>query len=391
MRLLNYILLSTISTVLLAQVSGLQDQYTAGDPIQFSYTGNDQSLTMILTHSYGMHVMEGERNATETVFELPIPIAQKKGKIDFIITNGSEQLWKGATEIVAKTNGIHKMESYCGPKHLVVSKGDYSMITTTILDEFENPFPRRTPLVVSSLIDKQLTTKSIEMEDLIAFDRIYAPNRSGYGAVYAAYQSSSSQEFRLDFYANDPKSFNLIVNRQHGYADGLQLVELTTSTITDRLGNMMEDGTMVSFEVIDSGGQKTIAYASTINGQAKIELPAPSFPTSWSMQAEIAAYAKSQIEVLEFETAIQTIPIQVTKKELQIGPLKSYMGQLIKEGMLVKISIENERGVASYTLATELGIAALDYEKQLILPGSYDAIVEVGGLTKSLKLEVINE
>lgn len=411
-----------IHLLTVGQVSGLKAKYMAGAPINFTFHSPENTVGLIIVHAYGTTPTRGTKEGQEWTFTIPPMITQKKGMLDLRLIDQQRILWQSTIEIVPDSVQAPRLESYCGPKHLIVGRGDFTMISSTVLDRYDNPFPTGTPIETHSFIDQHLDQGTCIMDELIAFKRLYGSNYRGYGAISTHYAGASSKEFRLDFYTNEPENFYIQLKRQHAYADGLQLVEMISSTIQDRFGNVIENGTLVLFEITDSNQRVTIGHAETIGGVAHIKLPAPTYPTQWKIKASVPGYARSNQQYLSFEPSLKDLPFKTTKQALVIGPLKSFMGQHVREGLLVDVAltpvliphltktpwplpyvppytprlrpcIPQEQLIlpTTYTLPTENGTATLDFSKNLILPGIYEARIAVGGLIKTLKITVPNE
>lgn len=388
MRLLGPILtLILISAKTVAQVQ-YEPWYHAGNEIVFLLQNELDSALLVADHSFGTSVIEGVSASGSTTFRLPSIISSRRGTVSLKIMRQQQLVWEGQTEILADTLGYSTLESYCGPKHLVVAVNDFTMLTTTVLDEYDNPYPERTPIEARSMIQNQSKSLQVESDGLIAFARIYAPAKSGYGAVSANFKDISSKEFRLDFYTADPFNFTVSIRRQHDFADGNQLVTLSTSEIKDRFGNFVENGTIVYFYLTDHLGRLSSATASTIDGVAEIHLPAPNYPTSWTISAIIPHYAQSNQMALSFKRAITRLPVIVSDTILQIGPVTSFLGQLAKEGMLISIRLDSGQKIQDFDVPIENGFASLNFRKQLVQPGTYTATIELGDLTEELTLTV---
>ena len=389
--------MKTIATILLLFISAtlwgqgpLKPSYTAGQNIVFSYP-NEKPLTLVVLHAYGTSMLSGQLGNKQNTFTIPAAISQKAGSLKLIIYQGAKAIWQGNTQIQPNQTQNASIEAYCGPKHLVVNKNDFAMVTATALDVFDNPLPPNTPIGIHSMVNNKLRQDTVPMQGLVAFKRVYAPAQTGYGAVTAYYAGASSKAFRLDYYANDPAPFELFYAREHAYADGQQLIKLYTSTIKDRQGNTIENGTQVVFVITDAVQRKTIAFAHTINGRAEVELPAPTFATTWQVQASIQTYANSNTQNLAFKPSIKAINAQAQKQQLVVGPIKGYMNQLIKQGMLVNIQLTNAQRTLSYALPAKQGMVYLNYKERLIPPGTYQATIQVGGISKTLTVYVNND
>ena len=381
-----------IVTILLAgvaysQIKNLLPEYTAGQRISLVYREPANDLRLIACHSYGSFLIKGTAHSEGTEFIIPPVIFQKTGRVDLKLFEGSARVWSGSTEIRADTSSM-TIESYCGPKHFVVGKNDFSMLVVSVLDSFDNPFPNRTSIAARALISAELTYKPVITDGLLGFTEFYASDASGYGSVVATKGNSSSTEFKLDFYATEPDNFTLTVDRQHDYADGLQLVTISSSVIADHYGNILENGTLVYIEITDHKGKITTAGAGTIDGRISIALPAPSYATTWEITGYISNFASALPQKISFLPAFNEIPVSPTPGGIRVGPVKSFMGQYAREGMPVHLEFKQEERVMDYQLDLTKGTAYFEYKDYFVPAGSYLVTVSMEDLSNSRFIDI---
>ncbi len=388
MRFFITISIFIITAPLSAQIVGLKETYNAGESITFYSTSKTLGLSAMITHSYGTNWIEGVLEENRITFKIPDGITKKKGTINITLIRGNTVYDKAMTVVTANKDSDRSIESYCGPKHLIVGISDFTMITTTVLDGYDNPYPTETPVEFKSNIESEISSQLNKMKGLLAFERFYAPSVKGYGAITSTYGETRSKEFRIDFYANHPEDFTISYNREHSYADGNQIVSFKTSKIKDQFSNTIENGTSVSFNITNDEGKRYYGTSETINGIANFQLPAPYKKMEWKVEASILGFAKSNQLEIEFLSSIKSLPFTTTEKTLIIGPLEGYMGQFTREGTPVSIILENKSNFYEFNLSTQSGYARLDYGKNLISDGTYNVIMKVADLEESTKITV---
>jgi len=365
----------------------VQDQYIAGEEIRvFIEKEVEENTYLKITHAAGSALLRPAKNSPGSYFEIPEPIRNKSGVLDLELI-GWEQSWKKQVAILPDTS-LASIEAYCGPKHLVVDRSDFTMITAMVLDEYDNPFPKETQVEMKAFINEELRVVSSATSELSAYQLFYAPGVTGNGAISSVFKEASSKEFRLTFYANDPEHFQLLASRQHGYADGGQLVKIYTSEIRDRNENIVENGTMVQFEITDSQGQLSFIFAETIEGVAIFEIPAPLSQTNWLINALIPNYAKSDTLNLAFKKAFDDLPVAHAEDSLVVGPIKSYMGQFAKYGLPVEVDLKNNERKLNFSLPIKNGFVVLRYQQDLIPTGEYEVTCRLGTLENTFKITV---
>ncbi|UXP32098.1 hypothetical protein N6H18_17280 [Reichenbachiella agarivorans] len=326
-------------------VVDLQPNYTAGDPITLVCRGSTALPDrMIAIYAYGVESIHGQLEASQVSFQLPSQISQVAGRIKIKLLNKQEIVWQGETSVLVDQSSESSIEAYCGPKHLIVDKMDFAMITASLLDKYDNPYPDSTALNVQYMQGEHVTTFVTQMQDLVAFQRVYAPQKTGIGSVSIMNGQIGSKEFRLSYYANDPINYSLLIEREHRYADGNQLVHLKTTPIQDSTKNTVENGTAVYFYINDPNGNLNAQLiGQTISGVAQVNLPAPLEATTWTIHSSIPGYATSQNTQLHFEQAIKTLPVTHNERGIIVGPVLSYMGQQVKDGIVIKLIIKGEK------------------------------------------------
>ncbi|MEO1257093.1 MAG: hypothetical protein AAFY41_19750, partial [Bacteroidota bacterium] len=155
--------------------------------------------------------------------------------------------------------------------------------------------------------------------------------------------------------------------------------------------NIITNGTLVYFEIIDGSNRKSISTGEVIAGKALIELVAPIQKTTWAIHAFIPGFADSSTETINFKSAIESIPFKSAKGTLVIGPIESFMGQYIKEGILVHIRIWNEKSMREIKIPVIDGKAELVFKEYFISDGDYTIELKIDEMIITKQITVTNE
>ena len=380
----------TILLLLLCMIPSLGQSpkpFVANTEIKVYISHKTSCDTLIsVIHESGSTLLRGVEGRDSIIFTIPKVLTKKSGFME-LRTIPSEG-WHQWIEIIADTT-TQRIEAYVGPKHLVVGKDDYTMITTMVLDRYDNPFPEKTQVLNQAYIKNQQIKKTTETTPLSTFSYFYAPDRTGYGAIASKYKNASSKEFRLDFYANDPDNYNITSTRQHDYADGNQIIKFKTSLLQDEFGNKCENGTLVYFHIIDEKGKIGIATAESIDGFARFEIPAPIYPSTWTVTSVIPNYATANNEInIPFKQAFYDLPVKETKNKLVIGPIVSFLGQHAKYGLNVKMKLCSHDRELDFEVPIHEGFATLNYHLKLIPAGKYNVWITFGNISNSCEITV---
>lgn len=361
--------------------------YIAGQSITVVEKGQ-QGHFLQVTHADGQLIVFGKEENDHTTYTIPSLISTKASILNLDIYDKKKLIWKGETQILINRKNPPVIESYCGPKHLIVSKSDFAMVTTTILDAYDNPYPFATPYEVNYLVKGTVRKTKKATQHLLGFDRVYAPKKSGFGSVSNSYQNIGSKEFRLDFYANDPSNYQISYQRQHEYADGNQMINIATSVIKDAFGNQVENGTLVYFTIIDSDKKITHGTSETFDGVARMQLPAPLSKSTWNISSYIPHYAQSNDLSIDFKASITDFPIKTNDQSIIVGPIKGFMNQLLREGTPVLFELKRDGNSTEYIVSSAEGMAILNFNTRLVTKGHYVAKITLGNITKQVNIEV---
>ncbi len=125
-------------------------------------------------------------------------------------------------------------------------------------------------------------------------------------------------------------------------ADGRQLIDVSTSVITDRFGNRLPDGHLVQLRT-DGPDGLGIATSTTIDGVARFRLLAPSRPGVVSIAATVGQVTSEPID-LDFGAAVSVIPADVERNAdgsgvVSVGPVLDELGAVVADGTPVIVAI----------------------------------------------------
>ena len=367
-------------------------EHVAGSISSISYyvdLPEGTSLRLLALHNFGVHSWQADVKDCIVSFQTPSVLWDHSGEVILKLFFKQRLLSEEMVEILPDTSYAPLVEAYCGPKQILTGGEDFTMVIGTGLDSLDNPWPKGTPIDYEYLFKSTLKRRSVAMKALHSYTRFFSDDASGTPAISVTSKGSSFNEFNITLYPKRPITFNLYHDRAHNYADGKQIITLTTSVIKDELGNLIADGTLVYFKIDNSVGSTTYATASMLNGIDTIRLPAPKEAMSWTVQAYIEDYTKSTKMYLEYLTSVKPFPVVYEQNVLKIGPIKGFSDQFVPDHTEVMISLCNSDQHISSILYTENGKSVFHPEKINLARGLYYVELNCGGQIIYDQIEVL--
>lgn len=351
-------------------------------------------ITVMYASSYGSIIVKETVQAGKLVYDTPDFITQKIGDYAIQLLYGEKSILQDSLRVITKEENISFIESYFGPRIILAGGVDFSMLTVVPVDAFDNPMPDNTPITVNENFKEMQKTHLQETFDLVSFKRFYSYNETG--KITVSMNSSNgitTKEKTSDIYPYTPKDFTLTQSKEHNFADGNEVVTLQTSIITDIFGNTVQNGTMVHYQIKTSSGKQLAAYAKTVKGIATTKIQHPYSEESWQIQAFIPGLAQSDILQIDFEQIVAEFPVEFLNhgRKIKVGPIKSYMGQLVPNGTNVKLIIKGEGKLE------EINQSTVDGETYFILrdfyypPGDYELQIETLGVQEHYQIPLFSE
>ncbi|MAW97022.1 MULTISPECIES: hypothetical protein [unclassified Leeuwenhoekiella] len=335
------------------------------------------SICLIASGTYGTTVLKPELTNDVPVFQIPPELTKHAGVISWQLQEGSRTIQQGRFDLQADTTQLGELENYLGPRSIVASERDYTMLVSLPTDYLDNLLPNGTPLFIKHQFRDAITTTPATIDKGFAWKNISAPLQTGRITTASVLGNSASRELVADVYPDLAENFNLSIDHLHPYADGNALLTFKTDQIRDGHGNVITDGTLVYFYMKDDRGYRWKTAAPSLNGFAFAPVLHPEFPTTWTVEAVVKGIARSGSAQVSFKPATNELPFSLKDRSIQVGPITSYLGQLIPDGVRVEIQIGNTTQI----LKTKDGRASFDLNPEKFAAGEYRVIVKALGLT----------
>ncbi|CAH0334528.1 hypothetical protein FVB9288_00114 [Flavobacterium sp. CECT 9288] len=364
--LVVFAVVKTTSTAATITLDTSQKKFTAGTPIllQFSSLKAVKNADLFLIHSYGKTIVKGKVNKNKLRFSIPELYAKKTGTVSWYLIQDRKNIAAGQFEIVPNDVTPTLIENYLGPTTILTGQDHYTMMVAIPTDSYDNPKTDNTTVFIKDQFLDDITVTTKKTADFIAWKNIYSRTVSGKMLISTQCNTALSKEFETDITPSIATNFTIDYARNHQFADGNQITKLRTSVIKDQFGNLVGDGTLVTFQVTTKNNNFLKTFAATINGVAIAQLLHPDHKEIYTVKAYVTGMAESKPIQIAYQALIKDFPYQFLEKnrKIVVGPLTSFMNQIVPDGIKVELKIfhknklietkivESAKGLATFIL-----------------------------------------
>ena len=339
-----------IETHVPLQQTSVRETYVAGDVITLKFkSASRKNVFLKIEYGWGSSLLQPTGGDT-LQFAVPDFIRQKSGRMDWIVFQNREVLDQGFVRIQSAEVEAEIMETYLGPTRIFAHPNDQSMVVALPQDHFGNPLPDGSFVSMTTQNRYHSQTKMIPTRAGFAYSYISGSTSVGSLFLGLQYKNQTSKELTVDVLPFRAVDFQIQAHQKHSYADGNQIISFSTSDIRDDFGNTVTDGTLVQFLVKTDSGKTLQTNGQTINGRATGQLLHPAKPETWTVRGQINGVVQSPPIEIRFESTITKFQIALSPKSdsVIVGPILSYMGQLIPDGTRVEWCIKDKATIILY-------------------------------------------
>jgi hypothetical protein len=254
------------------------------------------------------------------------------------------------------------------------------MLVVVPFDEFGNPVAEDTPVTVRvRRPDNRITEQEITVSHLVAWTRIPSGTRAGRTTISVTTQDVYGPEATLLEVAAFPVSSTLEAEPRSAPANGRELITLRTSVLVDQFGNVLPDGTLVTFVADAPNGDRRFVPAYTINGVAEAPLQAPTEPGIFTVRATVYDAESAPLQVaFTSGPAVGAFPLTARTDTtsgaviLEAGPILGPLQQYVPDGTPVLFTVTDDAGQQQWLQAiAETGRASVELRLVDLKPGTY--------------------
>lgn len=369
------------------------DEFNAGDTIQLVFTkSGDGSPSLLISGSYGNSVLTPISRNNKLVFIIPPEFSKTVGICRWCLINDNSILKNGQIKIKPKYTKKPNLETYLGPRSIIAGGEDYSMLVVSATDTFDNPILDGRDIEVNQQFKSVRSSYIIKNKNFVAYKNLYSTNETGSLFFGVKVNKAVSKEMSSAVYPALPINFTISTQQNHPYADGNQILMISTNKIRDKYGNLMSDGTLVNFTIKTNKQEIMSCIGLTQNGIASAKILHPSTPSSWFITAHINGAAMSNKLTLKFKQSTYDFSVYYDPKYkiLEVKDIRSYMNQLVPDGIIINCIISDMNGEIVYMtdLSSRSGKGMLDLNPIFLEDDSYNITTKLMGIEKSIKIKM---
>jgi len=369
------------TSAILFKISEIKDIIVSAEEQIIAFDTYDlntiHSVNLVLSGTYGNIILNPILENEAPVFKIPNTFTKYAGSVAYCLFQNEKSLQKGVFRLLSDTTNIGSIENYLGPRSIVANERDYTMLVSIPTDSLGNLLPDGTEIELKTQFKNSITKNTERLSSGFAWKRIPAPLQTGRISTGSTLQKVSSKELIADIFPDLAQDFTISVNSNHNYADGNEIITFQTTQIKDKQGNIITDGTLVAFIIQDDLGAYWQTNATTINGFAFAKTLHPQSPSRWKIRATISGIAKSPKIDQVFVSILDSIPVNIQRnRQLVVGPLTSYLGQFVQDGISVSMQIDGK----TYTRLTKNGEVTFQLKKEDHPKDKYTITVNTLGL-----------
>ncbi len=368
-----------------------QKTFEVGEDITLQFSASEKILPQLYySNGYGATLIKAFYENKVLTYKIPLSLSKKSGLVNWKLLYDTNSL-SGHFNIIPQAK-VKTMETYIGPPSINAGGTDFTMLVVIPTDEYDNPVKDSTEVTIRHQFLSKETHSKIVTNHLIAYQDIFSEEKTGRILMTSECLSTNSKEYDVNVMAATPENFTISAKRHHDYADGNQITSFSTSPLKDKYGNTVSDGTFVDFFITNKTGHILKSSGATIKGIATAKMIHPDYEEQWSVKAFVTGMAESNTITLNYKAVIKDFNIALSEnnRSVTVGPLQSFMKQLIPDGLEVTLSVyKNNVLIKRFKKPSTNGIATFNLNGQFLKADTYQLKIEAAGLEKTITAKLL--
>ncbi|MBL4643558.1 MAG: hypothetical protein JKY44_08210 [Flavobacteriaceae bacterium] len=362
--------------------------FEAGSKIVLRFSSLEKKNPVLYcSNNYGSTLIKSNTTSSKILsYNIPVHISNKSGTINWRLSGTGSSI-SGHLKIAPKTT-VYSMETYLGPPSIEAGGRDFTMLVVIPTDSLDNPLKHETPVLVKhQFLENEISTE-IKTDQLIAYKNIFSPNTSGRMIISSESFGKNSKEYDVNIVPAIPTNFTITAKRNHKYADGNQITSFITSIIKDSLGNIVSDGTYVSFFIRNKKQAILKTFGTTVLGIATAKMIHPDKEAHWTVKAYVEGISESNLITIKYAQVITDFEVKFStnNRTIKVGPLTSFMNQMIPDGLQVTLTLlKDKRKIGVITKTSKAGFVKFKLKTGIYKRGVYTFQIRVAGITKNIQ------
>ncbi len=356
---------------------------------------DNTTVNLVTIGSYGMRLYQELFTGGSVQFVLPPEHTAHSGVVTLLASSGGA---RGTTTLTLEPGRpVGPITPLVGARTIVADGKHWSMTTVVPFDALGNPVAEGTPINIRALHPGQnLEEQVVRVQHLLAWARIYSGTRAGRTTITARTEQAFGPEEVLLEVAGWPVPFAITADPRTLPANGRDLVVLRTDVMHDRFGNVLPDGTLVTFVVEEPDQEPRRIPAYTIQGQAEARLQAPLEPGIANVRGVVYSVESEPLRItFTAGPAVGTFPVtaevsaELGAVVLGAGPLLAQLDQYVPDGTPVSFVVTGPDGWQQELIGVaDRGYAAAELRLEGLEAGTYsvEAISGAGSGSTSFTL-----
>ena len=359
-----------------------ETQFIAGETIVLDFASNlEKKFQLYCTNSYGTTLLNAEIKNSKLRYTIPLYITSKRGIVNWKLL-AKEKPISGMLTIIPNIKPV-ALETYVSPTSIDAGGKNFTMFVVIPTDSLDNPLKENTAVTIQQQFLSEEKAAAILTNNLIAYKKIYSPLKSGRILLSSASLGLNSKEYSVNIMPAISTNFKIFAKRNHQYADGNQITTFSTSVIKDNNNNIISDGSFVDFFIKNKKGNILKTSGKTINGVGFAKITHPEYEDKWSVKAYIIGMSESNTIALSFKKVIEnfTVKFSNNNRELKVGPLQSFMNQMIPDGLKVTLTISKDGKLIDTIVQKSInGFVNFNLDANIYKNKTYNLVVSVAGI-----------
>lgn len=322
-------------------------------------------------------IVKLEKNKPIQTIHLDSSYTTKTGTLNIQLIIENKKIYENKVEILPKSP-YKFIESYLGPRGVIVSSDEPVMTVAIPTDKYDNPISKGSTVIYKYQRpngNKEYT--KVKTDHLVTFHDALPQQKTGKTLLGISCGEANSNEKEFD---EEPDWVNKISIESVDYqavADARQFFKIKTLPLKDKYNNLIANGTEVIFYAINQEKKVNQYKTLSIDGIAEAIVQSPPTADKWEVYA-ICGHERSESITLNFQRCLKDFMVvyDTEKHEIVAGQILSYLEQYISDASPIIFEIyEDDILINKVERPSIKGFAILKLNEILLKKGHFQVRV----------------